>query len=144
MNHISKTINKAVFIQIIGTILLGSVFYALFFSVTETVDFFKVLWFPLFVGFFTMFFSGKFIGNSFKPTFNFKVWHGIAIIFALLFVGIIAGVLAMQFLPDWHISDNVQTIISLLLIFLTFGGLPTLIVCIWLGYKLCKTSTLKT
>lgn len=144
MSLISKTIKKAVFIQIIGTILLGSAFYTLFFSAAETVEFFKVLWLQLLFGFIAMYFAGRWIGNSFKPTFNFKVWHGIAIIFALLFVGIIAGVLAMQFLPDWHISDNIQTIISLLLIFLTFGGLPTLIVGIWLGYALRKTSTLKT
>lgn len=138
MSSTTKTITKAVIAEAIGTLLLGSGFYILFFSFAETLAFFEVLWLPLLVGFIAMFFIGRIMGNSFSPSFKYKVWHGVAIIFTLLIVAIITGVTATVLIPNWDSLDRIQGVISVVLIFLSFGGLPTLVVGIWLGYRLKK------
>lgn len=136
MNSITKRILKAVFIESAGAIVLASAFYALFFSFAETMAFFEVLWFSILAGFLAMCFAGIVIGNSFSQTFKFKVWHGVAIIFALLLVAIVAGVMATLLIPNWDTFCIIQSAISVILIFLSFGGLPTLLTGIWLGYRL--------
>ncbi|RZL30479.1 MAG: hypothetical protein EOO96_18055 [Pedobacter sp.] len=136
MNTIAKHILKAVLIESIGAVLLASAFYALFFSFAETMEFSKILWFPILAGFFAMCFAGIVIGNSFSQNFKFKVWHGVAIIFVLLIIAIVIGVIATLFIPNWDSFDIIQGAISVILIFLSFGGLPTLLTGIWLGYRL--------
>ena len=137
MNAITRNITKAVFIVGIGAILLATVFYALFFSFAETTEFFEALWFPILAGFLAMFFIGRIIGNSFSPSFAFKIWHGVVLIFVLLIIAIVIGVMATMLLPNWD-SINVQDVFSIILVFLLFGGLPTLVTGIWLGYRLKK------
>lgn len=140
MNTIAKHILKAVLIESIGAVLLASAFYALFFSFAETMEFFKILWFPILAGFFAMCFAGIVIGNSFSQNFKFKVWHGVVIIFVLLIIAIVVGVIATLFIPNWDSFDIIQSAISVILIFLSFGGLPTLLTGIWLGYRLKKVN----
>lgn len=139
MSEITKNILKAVFVESIGTILLGSVSYALFFSLAETKEFFEVLWLPILAGFTAMCFAGRALGNSFSPSFKFNVWHGIVIVFALLFIAIIVGVMATLLLPNWD-KIGLQDVFSVILVFLSFGGLPTLVVGVWLGNALKKLS----
>lgn len=140
MSTIAKHILKAVLIESVGAVLLASAFYALFFSFAETMEFFKILWFPILAGFFAMCFAGIVIGNSFSQNFKFKVWHGVAIIFVLLIIAIVIGVIATLFIPNWDSFDIIQGAISVILIFLSFGGLPTLLTGIWLGYRLKKVN----
>jgi len=137
MNLITKQIIKAVFLEGIGAILLGTAFYGLFFSFAEIIDFFEALWFPILIGFLAMYFAGRIIGNSFSSNFKFKIRHGVAIVFVLLIIAIVMGVMAMLLLSDWD-SVGIQGVFSVILVFLVFGGLPTLVVGIWLGYDLKK------
>ena len=137
MKIVAKNITQAVLIVGIGAFLLATVFYALFFSFAETIEFFEVLWFPILAGFLAMCFAGILIGNSFSQSFNFKIWHGVAIIFVLLIIAVVIGVMTTLLLPNWDRVD-LQDVISIILVFLAFGGLPTLLTGIWLGYRLKK------
>lgn len=138
-NQITKKITQAVFTLSIGAVLLATAFYVLFFSFKETMEFFETLWLPILAGFLTMYFAGTLIGNSFLPSFKFKIWQGVVIIFVLLITGIVVGIMATLLLYNWDRVD-LQGVISIILVFLAFGGLPTLLTGIWLGYKLKKIS----
>lgn len=135
MNSIAKHILKAVIIESIGAIILASGFYTLFFSFAETIEFFEVLWLPILIGFLAMCFAGRAIGNSFSPSFKFKIWHGVVLVFVLLIIAIVIGVVATLLIPNWDRFD-IQDVFSVILVFLAFGGLPTLIVGVWLGNQL--------
>lgn len=143
MNTIAKHILKAVIIESIGAVILASAFYALFFSFAETIEFFEVLWLPILLGFLAMCFAGIVIGNSFSARFNFKIWHGVILVFVLLIIAIVIGVVATLLIPNWDSYDIIQSAISVILIFLSFGGLPTLLTGIWLGYRLKKIKSIK-
>ena len=143
MNTIAKHILKALLIEGIGAIILASAFYTLFFSFAETIEFFEVLWLPILIGFLAMCFAAIFIGNSFSPRFNFKIWHGVVLVLVLLLIAIVTGVIATLLIPNWDSYDIIQSAISVILIFLSFGGLPTLITGIWLGYRLKKIKYIK-
>ena len=98
---------------------------------------------PILLGFLAMCFAGIVIGNSFSTRFNFKIWHGVVLVFVLLIIAIVIGVVATLLIPNWDSYDIIQSAISVILIFLSFGGLPTLITGIWLGYRLKKIKSIK-
>lgn len=79
---------------------------------------------------------GYFLGEKvpYERYGNIRILWGIGIQFLLLFVGILVPSIVFGFLEKME----GEVFIILLLCLLTFGGLQTLLLGLWLGYKLSK------
>src|SRR5690606_12263987 len=91
------------------------------------------LCFPVLAGVLAMFLLGWYIGNNHlhQP----KVWHGILLNFALLFMGVTVGTFAA------HLGNNIDSLtlngmLTVWLVFLLFGGIPTLLIGWWFGMRM--------
>ncbi|MCZ4245919.1 hypothetical protein [Pedobacter punctiformis] len=132
---IKQHIFKAVTIEIAGALLVFSLLYTLFFGLNETVEILCWLWLPILISCTAAYVFGWVISNWFTVHYNFKKWQGVAIIFSLLIISIIAGVFALSLANNNDIND-LTDVFPVILIFLLFGGLPTLVVGFWLGKQL--------
>lgn len=133
----TKLIFKALTIEIIGAVLLSSFFYTIFFGLNETIQFFQWLCIPIIIGCVLTYTFGWLIGSRFTPNYQFKKWQGVAIIFALLLFNIIASLFIFSLTPDNDINEA-SDYVNVIFVFLLFGGLPTLILGLWLGNQLSK------
>lgn len=136
----TKLIFKALTIEIIGAFLLSTFFYTGFFGVDEAKQFFQWLCLPIIIGCALTFAFAWFIGGRFAPNYRFKKWQGVAILFALLLFGIVSTMFIFSLTPDNDINE-VSDYAYVILVFLLFGGLPTLILGLWLGNRLIKINS---
>lgn len=139
---IKQYILKAVGIEIFGTILLFSFFYTLFFGSNETIKIFHWLWLPIFIGCALAFGLAWVISDWFSENYNFKKRQGVIIIFGLLISGVIAGTISLS-LSDGNDINDFSDFFSIIIVFLLFGGIPTIAVGLWLGNRLKSSKTNK-
>lgn len=137
LSRINKLIFTAITIEIVGALVLASLFYTVFFGLKETVDIFQWLCFPLLMACAITYAFGWFIGNHFSARYQFKKWQGVIIMFALLLVSIFGGMLTLSISANNDINE-ITDVFPVVLLFLAFGGLPTLIWGLWLGSRLSK------
>lgn len=137
LNRIKKLIFTAITIEIVGAFLLASLFHTVFFGLKETVAILQWLCFPLLIACAITYAFGWFIGNRFSARYHFKKWQGVVIMFALLLVGIFGGMLTLSISANNDINE-ITDVFPVVLVFLAFGGLPTLILGLWLGNRLSK------
>lgn len=132
---VSKLIFTATTIEIIGALLISSFFYTLFFGVHETITMLKWLYPHLFIGSIFSYALGWLIGQSFSANYQFKKWQGVVIMFALLLAGIFAAMFSLSASSQNDISSFMD-FVPVILVFLAFGGIPTLFLGLWLGKQL--------
>ncbi|SOD18352.1 hypothetical protein [Pedobacter xixiisoli] len=137
LNRTKRLILTAITIEIIGAIFISSFFYTMFFGLNETIEIFRWLFFPILFGTILTYALGWFIGSSFSANYVFKKWQGILMMFALLIVGICGAMLSLSFASNNDIN-SIDAIFPVIFVFLAFGGLPTLILGLWLGSQLKK------
>ena len=137
LSRINKLIFTAITIEIVGAFVLAFLFYAVFFGLKETVMLLQWLYLPLLIACFITYAVGWFIGNRFSANYQFKKWQGVVIMFALIIVGIFGGMLTLSFSANNDINE-IADVFPVVLVFLAFGGLPTLILGLWLGNRLSK------
>lgn len=133
----TKLIFKALTIEIVGAFLLSSFFYTVFFGLEETQQFFQWLCMPILIGCALTYVFAWFIGSQFSPNYQFKKWQGLAIIFTLLLFGIVNTLFIFSLTPDNDINEA-SDYVNVIFVFLLFGGLPTLVLGLWLGNRLSK------
>ncbi|UIR55672.1 hypothetical protein LZQ00_15550 [Sphingobacterium sp. SRCM116780] len=138
MQSITKKILYAVVLESFGTLLTFFVLYSLFFNVQEIIMFLGILWFPGIIAVIAMLATGytlgEFLSTSLKP--RYTLTSGIIILFVLLLIGIVVGVLAFNLSNEGDKITRMESWMAVILVFLLFGGIPTLIVGIVLGKKL--------
>lgn len=135
MKKVKQYIFKAITIEIVLAILIFSFFYTLFFSLKDTIEILCWLWFPILIGGMAVYILGWFLGSNFPEDFRFKKWHGVLIMFIVLITGIIVGMLAFSLSKNNDVN-NFSDFIPVPIVFLIFGGIPTLLVGLWLGNSL--------
>ncbi|RZL39546.1 MAG: hypothetical protein EOO96_00355 [Pedobacter sp.] len=134
---IKKLIFTAITIEIIGAMLVSFFFYTLFFGIEETKKLVEWLYPPMIIGCSVTYAFGWIIGNRITTNYQFKKWQGLVIIFALLLVGVFGGMLTLSLSANSDINE-ISDVFPVVLVFLAFGGLPTLILGLWLGNRLSK------
>ena len=138
MQTLTKKILNAVLIEAFGTLLTFFVLYSLLFNAQEMMMFLDILWFPGIIAVVAMlatgYILGEFLSASLKPRYPLAL--GVFIMFVLLLIGIVVGVLAFNLSNIGDKITKIESWISVILVFLLFGGIPTLIVGMVLGKKL--------
>lgn len=135
----TKLIFTSITIEIIGAFLVFNFFYTLFFNAHETTEILRWLWLPLVVGCATMYILAWLFAKALPPNYRYKIWQGVLLMFALLLVSIIVGMVVISMWPNNDINE-LADVFPVILISLAFGGLPTLLVGLWLGNRLKKIS----
>jgi len=128
----TRNILTAVTIEVVTAILVFSFFHILFFGVQATLEI-KAFLFPIFSGIACAYGSGWLIGNNLIIQNGYKVWHGVAIIFTILLIAVVAGTLSVNLTQQLDGIKNLSGLLSVILVFLIFGSLPTLAIGLWLG-----------
>jgi hypothetical protein len=138
MNRITKHITTAISLEIVLGFLMFLFFHNLLLGVYENAfDVIIWLWFPILIGIISMYAIGWYLGKQLPENYSYKIYHGIIILFAILIIAVLVGSFIFALMPN-NDMDSIADVFLVLLVFLIFGGLPTLLVGIWLGNKLSK------
>lgn len=135
--NLKRYIFTAISIEIVGALIFFTFFYSLFFGFKETIEFVRWLWLPLVIGCVSAYVFGWILANAFPTHYRFKKWQAVLMMFALLFGAIVVAMAVISLWPNNDI-DEVSDVFPAVLVFLAFGGLPTLFVGLWLGSRLAR------